>query len=88
MACSASSPITTIGDRWPDTLATQPPLIKVVRPNNKRHRRSSTPRRSEPLYQTQRARAVEGNLGGFCVCAAMKNRNGATLVAEHCGRRK
>jgi hypothetical protein len=37
---------------------------------------------------TQRQRAVEGNLGGFCVCAAMKNRNGASSVTEHCGRRK
>src|ERR1700756_5513185 len=41
-------------------------LVEAVRPNKKRHRRSSTPRRS--AIQDEGARAVEGIVGGFGVC--------------------
>ena len=38
-----------------------------VTASRERPPRSSTARRSQTSYKTQRAQAVEGNLGGFCV---------------------
>jgi hypothetical protein len=57
----------TIGDRWPDTLATHQRLIDAVRLNKKRHR-VRAPLDAAHLHVNATARAVEGSLGGFCVC--------------------
>jgi len=55
-----------------------PHSMEAVRPVASRlGLRSSTARRGKPLRKRNAtARAVEGNLGGFCVCVAAKHRNG------------
>jgi Uncharacterized protein conserved in bacteria (DUF2130) len=54
-----------IGGRWPRQQRTSR-LIEAVRPNKKRHR-VRAPLDAAHLHVNATARAVEGNLGGFCV---------------------
>jgi hypothetical protein len=70
MSMVASNRSYAIGDRWPDTLATQLAPLKAVRPVASRlGLRSSTARRGTPPRKSNAtAKTVEGYLGGFCVC--------------------